>query len=211
MPVSTIRPVQCKGCGHKQSIWDVRLINVQKSPKLKNKLLQGTLFPMRCKQCGEILEQAQHCIYMDPKQALFIELCAPGESIKLPEIQENWAKHGGGTFRLVRTAEELQEKIRIFDCELDDRVVEVIRVLMTAQLEDQSPGLMDGRPVFTVDKAGPQLICACTDESERVCPISQTLYEKVQRQYLKSKAAQEETMIVDSAWVYRILVQSGKV
>ncbi|MFR5870195.1 MAG: hypothetical protein ACLUFF_08025, partial [Acutalibacteraceae bacterium] len=61
------------------------------------------------------------------------------------------------------------------------------------------------------DKAGPQLICACTDESERVCPISKPLYERVQRQYLKSKAAQEETMIVDSAWVYRILVQSGKV
>lgn len=209
MAMTAIRPVKCSACGHQQSILDVRFVNAQKRPDLKKKILQGTLFPMRCKQCGAELEQAQHCVYIDPIRPLFLELCAEGDSLRLPELQES-LRGIHAVFRLVRSAEEMQEKIRIFDSGLDDRVVEIIRMLMIAQLEDQTPGLMQAKPVFMVEGGEPELSCLCRDGSERICPITQALCRDIQRQYLTEETAQTKALVIDGAWGYRILTQTEK-
>lgn len=141
MAITEIRSVTCTACGHKQSILDVRQINVQKRPELKQKILQGKLFPMHCHACGVALEKAQNCVYLDPAIPLVIELIAPGEGSRLQEASEG-LKKTNAVMRVVRTPQELAEKIRIFDCGLDDRVVEIVRLLMVTQLTEQDPNLM---------------------------------------------------------------------
>ena len=39
MAITEIRPAVCMACGHKQSVLDVRQINVQKRPEIKQKIL----------------------------------------------------------------------------------------------------------------------------------------------------------------------------
>lgn len=205
MAITAIRPVTCAACGHKQSVLDVRQINAQKRPELKEKILQGTLFPMRCKHCGAALEQAERCLYIDPQRPLFIELSASGQALRLPEIQES-LKGMHAVFRLVRTPEDMAEKLRIFDSGLDDRAVEIIRLLMISQLSEKDPELLETRPVFAVAAGEPQLSCTCTDGTERVCPITNTLYQSIAGEYLQGGDEPEAgELLIDGAWVYRLL------
>lgn len=205
MAITAIRPVVCAACGHKQSVLDVRQINAEKRPALKEKILQGTLFPMRCNHCGAELEQAQRCLYIDPRRPLFLELSASGQALRLPEIQES-LKGMHAVFRLVRTPEDMAEKLRIFDSGLDDRAVEIIRLLMITQLGEQDPALLETRPAFAVVNGEPQLSCLCTDGTERVCPITKTLYQSIAGEYLKSgEEPGTGELLIDGAWVYRLL------
>ncbi len=209
MAITEIRPVVCMACGHKQSVLDVRQINVQKRPEIKQKILQGSLFPMYCHACGAVLEKAQNCLYIDPAIPLLLELAAPGEPCRLQEVQSGLGDTGA-IIRVVRTPEDMAEKLRIFDCGMDDRVVEIIRLLMVTQLTEQDPGLMEGSPMFTAAQGEPKLSCLCRDGSERVCPIPQKLHRDIQSQYLAGKE-DRDTLIVDSAWVYRLLLsQKGR-
>ena len=209
MAITEIRPAVCMACGHKQSVLDVRQINVQKRPEIKQKILQGTLFPMHCRACGAVLEKAQNCLYIDPALPLLLELAAPGEPCRLQEVQEGLGDTKA-IIRVVRTPEDMAEKLRIFDCGLDDRVVEIVRLLMVTQLTEQTPDLLESSPVFSAPHGEPQLTCLCHDGSERVCPITRKLQSEIYTQYLADREAQD-TLVVDSAWVYRLLLsQKGR-
>ena len=108
MAITEIRPAVCMACGHKQSVLDVRQINVQKRPEIKQKILQGTLFPMHCRACGAVLEKVQNCLYIDPALPLLLELAAPGEPCRLQEVQEGLGDTKA-IIRVVRTPEDMAE------------------------------------------------------------------------------------------------------
>ena len=209
MAITEIRPAVCMACGHKQSVLDVRQINVQKRPEIKQKIVQGTLFPMHCRACGAVLEKAQNCLYIDPALPLLLELAVPGEPCRLQEVQEGLGDTKA-IIRVVRTPEDMAEKLRIFDCGLDDRIVEIVRLLMVTQLTEQAPDLLESSPIFSAPHGEPQLTCLCRDGSERVCPITRKLQSEIYTQYLADREVQD-TLVVDSAWVYRLLLsQKGR-
>ena len=111
---------------------------------------------------------------------------------------------------MVRTPEDMAEKLRIFDCGLDDRIVEIVRLLMVTQLTEQAPDLLESSPIFSAPHGEPQLTCLCRDGSERVCPITRKLQSEIYTQYLADREVQD-TLVVDSAWVYRLLLsQKGR-
>jgi len=101
---------------------------------LKEKLFQGELTTFRCEGCGAQFQVSAPLLYHDMAKQLMIWLI-PGE--ETPEIPEQAGLLGlaeqmsrGSTHRIVRDLNQLIEKIRIFDDELDDKAVEFFKFVI---------------------------------------------------------------------------------
>ena len=123
--------VDCGGCGVSQPfvIWDS--VNVTLDGEQKVALLSGDLTRFTCKKCGWTGDVAYSLLYHDMEKS-FMLWFVPGEgepdTTKLPfgDLMGNYR------LRLVRTRNQLVEKIFIFDANFDDRVVEFYKLGLLA-------------------------------------------------------------------------------
>ena len=147
----------CPVCGHpgKGVIYDS--INITLDPQLKEGILDGTLFDLKCENCGEVLDAPEELIYHDMDQQTMFFLQPVGLREKWPEITEQFQKLLAThmqikdlfdadteeyTYRVCFGRPELLEKIFMLDAGLDDRQVEMIKLLFFLQNREQFPGLI---------------------------------------------------------------------
>jgi len=119
---------------------------------------------------------------------------------KSNEFFEDMIKKDGYTYRFVKTQDELREKALIFDCGLDDRVVEYLKIIFHAQLIEQNPELEVTNIYFYNE---PTYCFLFYLEDGRSCSIEfdegilNSIFERKQKQFdEKSK----DIMIIDNAW-----------
>lgn len=116
----------CKKCGRVHEMEFPSSVNAASSPELKEKTADGSLFTWTCPHCGELNLVDSPFLYHDPTGKLMILLTRA--SVKTDELPE------GYTGRLVRSAGELIEKIRIFDSGLDDIVMELCKYVTLSEM-----------------------------------------------------------------------------
>jgi predicted nucleic-acid-binding Zn-ribbon protein len=141
MSMSEQTAVECPQCTREQFITHWQSVNVTLDPDLKGKLLDRTLVTFTCENCGYLAEVYHPLLYHDMERRLMVFL---GE--ETPDDATSEGVFGspessvrtGYTFRVVGSINELIEKILIWDAGLDDRVVEVFKLLLTEQLDDAS-------------------------------------------------------------------------
>ncbi|MBQ6087348.1 MAG: CpXC domain-containing protein [Bacteroidales bacterium] len=116
-------------------------VNVREHPELKEKVLDGSLFMETCPHCGRVNLLGQALLYNDPDQKILMWLL-PEEngtrnveaSIKAAIAGSDPALLEGYTTRIVRTAGDLMEKVKIFDSGLDDLVMELCKHVTKLEL-----------------------------------------------------------------------------
>ncbi len=141
MSLSEQTTVECPKCTSEQSITHWQSVNVTLDPDLKQKILDRTLVTFTCENCGYVAEVYHPLLYHDMEQRLMVFL---GE--EAPDAPTSEGVFGslvsdieaGHTFRLVSSINELIEKILIWDAGLDDRVVEIFKLLLLEQLDESS-------------------------------------------------------------------------
>ena len=129
-------------CGHEfeTKLWDT--LNVTEHKELKGKLLSGEINQAQCPKCQKKSYIEKGLLYHDMDQRLWVQVLPQADRSKWPELQENYQeeiKKQCGIkkyhFRLAFGREELLEKIRIFDANLDDRILELLKVRILAEDE----------------------------------------------------------------------------
>lgn len=127
-------------CGHDFTHQVARGINVQRSPKFRQEILDGTFHRVTCPVCrkNRIIEAAFS--YVDPKTKLFIQ-------VKPRKNYFNWRqasqvleqkvnrlprknKITGARLRVVFGLAELREKLLCEDAKIDDRMLELMKVIL---------------------------------------------------------------------------------
>ncbi len=129
--------ITCPECKTEQKIKRWESIEAQDSPQAKEDIINGNLFKFECKKCKKEVPLVYKCLYTDQKKKLSIWLLPDGEDVKNEKSCEGWIK------RIVATPNELKEKVMINDKGMDDRVVELLKMLYTAQL----PKLLDNEKI----------------------------------------------------------------
>jgi len=128
--LSTREFVLCPHCDSSQDFKIYDSINVTLNPDFKEKLLNGELTTFKCENCGYSVETAYLLLYHDMDKKLMIyldpnsELCEEQleESSMLPSMLDPSYQ-----FRIVTTRNELVEKILIFEYNLDDLPLELLK------------------------------------------------------------------------------------
>ena len=122
----------CPECQHRQTLrtWDS--IDGPEDPKLKQELLAGTLHSFTCEKCGHAAAIARTLLYRDRAKGVMIHWIVQPDPVTTSGMQLRYEE--SPTCRLVRSRDDLLEKIRILDDGLDDRVVELAKYILGAQL-----------------------------------------------------------------------------
>ena len=96
------------------------------NPEEKERVKSGELFLWHCPECGCANLICRPFLYHDPQERLMILLT--DADIKAEELPE------GYTGRIVRSAGDLIEKIKIFDAGLDDVAIEMCKFVSLREM-----------------------------------------------------------------------------
>lgn len=143
MSINTKQNVKCPGCGQLGDITVWSSITVKDSEDLKKDLLAGKVNIFRCSVCGHTGFMPTPLLYNDEDKKLMISFspCADDVSAKkqYDEICKTSKESGemkaleGYNLRFVTDYNEMLEKILIFDNGLNDKAVEIIKLLIMMQ------------------------------------------------------------------------------
>lgn len=125
--------VKCPACGQQGSFTLWESINVTEDPELKERFMSGELNTFRCAGCTHETQVWYPMLYHDMDQLLMVWFMPGNETPPpVPELLMEVTGDNAETyrFRLVRTPNELKEKVFLADAGLDDRVVELMKWLV---------------------------------------------------------------------------------
>ncbi|MCD8366415.1 MAG: CpXC domain-containing protein [Clostridiales bacterium] len=173
---------------HEVPIW--RKIDVQKQPEAKQALLEGTFFDFSCPDCGYASRLHYGSLYVDAalRELIYIsgkadEAVADSERAAAQLAQDVPFYHRGDSLlRIVPSAENLKEKLLIFENGLDDRLVEMCKGVALSQFPGEEDYYVTD---IHYDVIGEQelLRLTCSDETEQYVLDFAGLYEQLYGQF----------------------------
>jgi hypothetical protein len=131
----TVR-VACPACGVEQAARLVQSVDAQADPDAVRELLAGELNLLAC-ACGRRTRLAARVLYTDPSAGFACQACPGGEDAMAEGAAAFRASGATGAHRLVPSQDALVEKVRIHEAGLDDRAIEVAKVLQLSALGER--------------------------------------------------------------------------
>ena len=201
--------IKCPGCGHEIIMNLHEFVDVTTDPDYKEQIINGQFFTVKCPECGDETLAEYPIMYMDPSKKLTVYM-APGHddslleqlnSLELPESDLD----DEAVFRVVEGGAELLEKLLIFECGRDDRVIELYKALVYENIKDEWSHIrredllffLDGEEEYFIvwdytNAAGEQLTVNLDEE----------LYDKLKDEYLPALAVPAGKYVeVDYRWL----------
>lgn len=131
-------------------LWDC--LNISEQKELKAKLLNGEINQVQCSACKKKSYVEKNLLYQDMDKKIWIQMLPTMDRSNWPGLEEDYAEvlrknSGVRKFRLTFGREELFEKIRIFDWDLDDRAIELLKLKIMSEDENMK-NLSDAKLVF---------------------------------------------------------------
>ena len=118
----------CQKCGEKGSatIWH------EIHEKEKTAAMDTSLFKWKCPSCGHIYKFIYPCLYMDTTKKIAVRFQGNDKEFATDKDLSEYLN--GYCKRDCSSQEELAEKIRILDAGLDDRAMELLKLLIFAKI-----------------------------------------------------------------------------
>lgn len=180
--------VRCPTCGTEQEAQLVQTVDTRVNPDDKAKLLAGDLNVLACK-CGKRTQLAANVLY---KQDDYFCQVVPGGEQAMSEAAAAFAASGvSGRRRLVPSLNALVEKVKLLDAGLDDRAVEMAKVLLLATV-----GELD-RVLLFDEREGDLINWMMFDEDGEPESVSSAA---AQVEKLAERPMKDDELRVDRAW-----------
>lgn len=208
--------VVCPKCGklHEITVWSV--ITAADSKDLKKDLLSGRINILRCEDCGQTALLPDTLLYHDEEKRLLISFTPCADEGKkeqmLEKLKESFLrlkeemKLDNYNLRFVSEYNSFLEKILIFDNGLNDKVCELIKLLILSQ----EPEKEDKRAAVFGKREEDELEFLIRDMSDGMCYTSRvpmttydTLYNGLAQSGIKFRSFGWEE--IDSDYAARML------
>lgn len=139
---------ECSNCGNEEKIKIWQSVNVTIDKEEKERILNNTFFKHKCSKCGEEAYIEYEMLYHDMDKKMMVYLIHDeNEEYKewvgkfLDSEMAGTIIHGDYILRLVNNQNELKEKIMIRDLNLDDRIIEIMKLCYRYEIEESNPRL----------------------------------------------------------------------
>ena len=130
---------------------------------MKEKVLNQSIFLYTCPNCGETFRLNYPMLYHQMEDLVMIYLVPESEVAKTYEMF--YGENALADFRtekylnrIVTSANQLIEKIQIFDAGKDDRVMELVKLLATDSILKNNPDIEFDELRFAVDNDGTNIL-----------------------------------------------------
>lgn len=191
MSICKKEEVQCPVCGTTGEFEMWTSLNTQLNPEKKEQLLSGALFQYICPHCGKSFNIDYPMLYHQMEDQIMIYYVVQKEDIQMVEEQFRGEFGDEETeitkvlkedmnsylYRIVGSQRELMEKIRIFDAGKDDRVVELVKRIISDAVADKNPEQGDVN-LYYLEEDGESLFVAVNSKGVLgTVPIPNGMYE----------------------------------
>lgn len=126
--------IECPGCGGSQEVFVWASVNVTTDPHLKRAVLDGSVARFECRACRHPTKIECDLLYHDMTKRLAVWLKYPDEDgfFGVDPAAAALGEVLGEAYirRVVPSYEELVEKIKIADAELDDFEIEIVKLFV---------------------------------------------------------------------------------
>ena len=137
MSKNSTHQIPCPSCGHTGEFtrWDS--INVDLDPDMREKAKCGAIFTWTCPHCGETFTVPYATLYHDMKRNLMIYYLPTrpedGKGLSISSFKHHFSLNPEYTYRCTYEIEDFMEKIAQLESGLDDRVIELLKMVMTGK------------------------------------------------------------------------------
>lgn len=227
MSVKHTQQIACLKCKKKSDFEFYGSINTMLDPTLKQRVKNFDIFKFICPHCGSEQFINYSFLYHQMEDKLMIFYCQDEEEVaKVRSLyaddfdtalnaqgESETIDTTGYRRRIVIGADNLVEKIRIFDAGLDDRLVEIYKVLLYGQMQAELAAMPGGDAVddvFVDEQLDGSLNFVFVADGRAVGAVafSQDVYEVIANQYRDAVERLAPTEpVINQDWAFDILAQ----
>ena len=179
----------CPICKHEHTAPVVQVVDVDLDKETWKSVQDGRLFRFDCPDCGYPMEMSYSFLCQDSAIRQYIYLCRDNldESGALQEAARRAKQLARGStsddiLRVVCTMDELEEKLRVFESGLDDRMVEVCKGFALSQFPAGEECYAQA-VLYDVMGGQEMLRVKCSDGTEQYVTAFREMYEQLYREY----------------------------
>lgn len=187
-------------CPHCQAGTDHKVldhINIDRNPELRAKVQDLSCFRVQCPNCGETVLAVHPCLYHDMANQFMVWLWP--EEGEAPHAQ--FDPLAGYTLRRVDSLNAFREKINVLECGLDDRAVEIMKLLLFTQL-NRDLDVVELLFHALDDRTGElRFVAVLSDGAEQYAAMPGATYQRLREDveaYLYTPGA--DFAVIDMAW-----------
>lgn len=203
--------ITCPECGQKQDFIVWHSLNGDLDPEAKQRLLDGTLFHFKCDNCGHRSNVNYGMLYHDMTNQVMVYF-VDEDSVEetLETMNDTEGKIGipmpEYRKRIVTDQNALREKAIIFDQKLDDRVIEIIKLIYYSNASKQVPDANIDAVYFLV--ADDKYILQFIGDKTLSAEVPVEMYEKIKSDFAERlENAGDKEALVDMHWASEFLRQ----
>ena len=227
MSVKHTQQIACLKCKKKSDFEFYGSINTMLDPTLKQRVKNFDIFKFICPHCGSEQFVNYSFLYHQMEDKVMIFYCQDEEEVaKVRSLyaddfdtalnaqgESETIDTTGYRRRIVIGADNLVEKIRIFDAGLEDRLVEIYKVLLYGQMQAELAAMPGGDAVddvFVDEQLDGSLNFVFVADGRAVGAVafSQDVYEVIANQYRDAVERLAPTEpVINQDWAFDILAQ----
>ena len=177
-------------------------INTEKESAVTD-IISGRLFETVCESCGKILHLDYPILFNDLEHQVMIDY-VPQEKVREAVSASDLMHSMGGRVRIVTDQTSLRENVAVFDAGLDDRIVEILKLLAVSRIADQ----LKGRPLenvyFVPDEENPSLEIHAGGESFSL-GVNMEGYANLEERFREKLPDTDMDMFIGPNWALNFL------
>lgn len=211
--------ISCPKCGAEVDIALWRSINTMLDPEMKEKVRTGEIFIFNCPKCGGNTNLVYPLLYHQMEDEIMIYLVSPEEVNKTVEmfqgpispINDGLTKHMDDMektykYRVVSSINQFKEKLMILDDKLDDRIVEIMKVVLRMYISKNENVTI--QECFYDSNGGEPCFAVSTEEGWGTIQYDEEMYNNIAELY-KKQFQEEKVYLVDYDWAVSILTNEN--
>lgn len=203
MSIPVKQTVSCPKCGKDIEFTMWQSINNEMSFAMKD-IISGKLFEVECKNCGLRTHVNYPILVNDMEHDVMIWYTYPDGIEETEKALVSMKKMYNGHLRIVTDQADLREKVAIFNADLDDRVIEILKAIVMAQVQDQLAD-KDVQGVYYISDENPRFEIVY-DGGSGYFPANMELYDRVKEEFFgQEDLTQDDEFYVDRDWAYSLL------
>lgn len=216
--------ITCPKCGKQATFTIWQSVNTDIDPEMRDAVKNLSIFRFTCPNCGYTAHVNYDFLYHQMRDKIMIQYAESDDAVevaksmfsveKIPEqmkfllddiIKDNYL------IRIVRSQNELREKIEIFDAGLDDRIIEIYKTFLLVNTSNQFSNAKKIE-MFFFQADGENLIQVLVDgESAGVAEINDEVYEGLQKDFLPLLPdIRKDDLIIDRNYAFRCFSMYNK-
>ena len=211
--------ITCPTCGKESEFTVWQSINTKLDPEMKSAVRDRSAFLFTCPHCGHKAPADYGFLYHQMEDQIMIHYVQSEEDVKqiydlyagnsnnellkgFPNLQANYLS------RIVRSMNQLLEKLAIFDAGLDDRIIEICKVFITAEYLKQHPDRTETEMLMYTGEKGEHIIQILEDgKPVGGTRLSDDMYNAIKGHFLPrlKDIRDDKEPIINQAWALKTM------